>query len=522
MATIRISELRTSSGGVGGSEISLTGDPMVFAGTTNTYTITDFDDFSVYTATAENATVTRVKDVVTVVVDASATGIVNLKLSRNGVERSFLIGIGSNGVATPRIIYPSPGAIDVPAVFTVQSSPFTAIPAGSTTHMSSKFQFSPDASFSTIAKEVVVTTGNKTQLLVSDLSLDTEYYVRVMYTDSDGVESAFSQPNFFKTTSKSIDKPVVTIPSGTINVKFPIFNVSAFVAKPVGSDTLVSTSWVLRDSNGTVVWEVLQDSVNKSRISPPEGVLETSKSYTISAQLNGAFSSSPYSDPLPFTTAASFTPTPGVDIGVPFGGGYYVGCNVKVDGVEYALIVSPKTQGGESTNAMQMWSAGGGGNWNVGASLIDGAQNTTQLFNHVSHGESSQAAIFVKGLNINGYSDWYIPSIGELNAAYEFLKPDNQANSAVSLGSEVQTAFSPPLQARTQTYPAKTSSPIFQIGGEESFDSTSYSSSTSRKQGSASSYLSNNVAFSNGANLLAIWNNYAGKIRAFRRVRITP
>lgn len=515
MATIRISELRVTASGAGGSEISLVGPATVIAGTSNQYTITDYDDFSLYTVSAEGATVTRTRDSVTLVVAEGETGIVSLKISRNGVVRTFLIGINTGGIATPVITYPSPDSTDVPISFMIQGSAFASIPIGTTTHVLSRFQVAKDSGFTNLVHNTVVTSGNLTQFSVEDMELSTKYYARLQYGDSESNLSAYSPVVEFRTTAKTIAKPVASIPTGVTNVKnLPVFTSSAFSAVPAGSDTLVSTSWVLKNAQGVVIWESLLDSINKMTITPPDGVLETSKTYTIEVKHNGAFSSSPFSDPLSFVTSNTFFPTPGVDAGVPFGGGYYVGCNVIIDGIEYALVIAPKAQGGESAEALAL----SRDPFNSTAfSENDGKDNTQKLGNSPVR----PASYFAMNLRIGGHSDWYVPSINEMEAAYQYLKPGNEANAAWSVFDELNT-YNPKIPARTQSNPVKTTVAKFQTGGEEALTANISGSYTTSSSLASYPDRAHRIIFTTGADLV-VGNDFpSGRVRAFRRVRVTP
>ena len=105
------------------------------------------------------------------------------------------------------------------------------------------------------------------------------------------------------------------------------------------------------------------------------------------------------------------------EAGTPFEGGYFVG-RIRVGADVYALIVSPK-QAGETEGA---W--GDYGKDVPGArSFFDGAANTLAMAE-----AGSSIAQGVLKLEINGYSDWHIPSRDELELVYRNLKPTTDRN----------------------------------------------------------------------------------------------
>lgn len=94
--------------------------------------------------------------------------------------------------------------------------------------------------------------------------------------------------------------------------------------------------------------------------------------------------------------------------GLPLGefmeGGYFLG-TIEIAGTEYALIVAEKS-GGEASSLA--W----GPTVVTGAtSEENGVTNTAAI---VAASGSHPAGEFCAGLSLNGYSDWYLPALGEL------------------------------------------------------------------------------------------------------------
>lgn len=514
MVTINLSKLRKVGGDGTSSDISIVGPTSVTAGTANTYTITDYDDFSVYEVSAIGGTVSRTDGVITLNVASGATGIAELTISRNGNDRVFQIAVGASGVSTPTILYPTTGSVNLPNSFVMQGSNFATVPAGISTHESRRFQIARDSGFVDMVVNVVVNTGNKTQYAVSGLPSGVQYFSRIQDTAVNGDVSSFSSVVSFSVSSQSIQKPIITSSGGSVDVgATPVFTGSAFVAVPAGSDSHVSSSWIVRKAlDSSVVWQSINDSANKNSVKLPVGVLETSTSYTAEVQYNGGFGSSMFSDKLTFSTAASFYPTPGQGAGTPFGGGYYAGANIVVDGVEYALVVAPKSLGGESPTTLDYKTAGGGV---AGAtSQYNGVQNTNAM---VAAGVAGfPAAKFCTELSIGGYTDWYLPSSLELEILYRYLKPGTASNLTTSATGV--NNFSNPIGLQyTTTNPAQTASNIFKAGGAEALLVGPYWGSTSSGATNPNARLRSFGDGGDGAGS----TNLSLNVRAVRRVRVS-
>jgi len=144
-------------------------------------------------------------------------------------------------------------------------------------------------------------------------------------------------------------------------------------------------------------------------------------------------------------------------IGEFWQGGYYAG-QISFGGNTYYLLVSPKASG-----------QNGGVNYktaatsdSLGLSTYDGATNTAEL-----DSATYPAAQWCAALTINGYSDWYLPALYELEICYYNLKPTTQSNVTTN-GSN---PYSVPARGSNYTTgtPAQTSVSAFQSGGSEAF-----------------------------------------------------
>ena len=142
-------------------------------------------------------------------------------------------------------------------------------------------------------------------------------------------------------------------------------------------------------------------------------------------------------------------------IGQAFGGGFYAGkISTTANGVAtHYLIVAPKASGETSGKT---W--GPTGTTTGQTSLIDGPTNTAT---EAALGSTYEAATFCNDLNagagLNGYKDWYLPAINELEVLYYFLKPTTDANST-SYGANVNAVSPEPYNTNyTTSDPTQTS-----------------------------------------------------------------
>jgi len=130
----------------------------------------------------------------------------------------------------------------------------------------------------------------------------TTIYVRVRY-GSDNHLSLWSDTINFVTPNVTISAPTVAVQDAPSDVpEAPILIGSAFTVIG-GSDTHESTDWqVVKTSDSSVVWESLADTVNKTEIQVPAGILLESTEYSFKVRYNGATYTGSYGSTTATTT----------------------------------------------------------------------------------------------------------------------------------------------------------------------------------------------------------------------------
>ena len=169
------------------------------------------------------------------------------------------------------------------------------------------------------------------------------------------------------------------------------------------------------------------------------------------------------------------------EIGQEFEGGFYAG-NIVEGGIEYYIIVAPKSSGESSSKKFK--------------TSTSAAPSATQTLNNGPAASSSMnsatypAAQFCEALTIGGFSDWYLPARDELELCYRNLKPTTTANNTsnrvkssitypegndLSVDTQgVNRNSNPTGAAYTSGTPSQTSVTAFITGGTEAFNSLGF------------------------------------------------
>ncbi|MES2787652.1 MAG: DUF1566 domain-containing protein [Pseudomonadota bacterium] len=191
-------------------------------------------------------------------------------------------------------------------------------------------------------------------------------------------------------------------------------------------------------------------------------------------------------------------------IGAALAGGLFFGL-INEGGETFALIMSPKAVGERE------------GTWNDTDKAVAGAVSYTDgLANTIAMAEAGSAlAQWARQLDIEGHTDWYIPSRDELELAYRNLKPSTEENTQYGRSGENPSAL-PPTHAYTSSMPAQTMAETFVAGGAEAMESEWYWSST---QHAAHPSFAWYQYFSYG-DQFNFRKSYEGRARAVRRFKI--
>ena len=208
-------------------------------------------------------------------------------------------------------------------------------------------------------------------------------------------------------------------------------------------------------------------------------------------------------------TGGTYKPAPPTTIGQAYGGGYYAG-KIAVGGggvATHYLIVAPKASGENSSRA---W--GVTGTTTGITSTIDGPSNSASL---AALGASYQAATFCEGLNIGGYTDWYLPASNEMEVVYYFLKPSTVSND-VSYGANAYAVSPEPISTNyTSGSPAQTSAGIgFRLGETNALAQDDYYTSTEFNSNAAKVFNTGN------GSQTALTKTAGQPVRAVRRIPV--
>jgi hypothetical protein len=188
--------------------------------------------------------------------------------------------------------------------------------------------------------------------------------------------------------------------------------------------------------------------------------------------------------------------------GTPFEGGFYAG-RYRIGEDTFALIVSPKASGTLK------------GQWGKLGKDVEGARSFGDGRANTGAMAAAGSALAKKAmaLDINGFSDWYIPARDELELIYRHLKPTADANFRLSGDNPSAT---PPTWPYSADAPTQTTDEAFRKGGAEALDDDWHWSST--QYSALSAWVQ---TFSDGCQHLANKGG-TGRARAVRRFKLNP
>lgn len=182
-------------------------------------------------------------------------------------------------------------------------------------------------------------------------------------------------------------------------------------------------------------------------------------------------------------------------------GGFYAGTIIdRNDGHTYAIIVAPKNEGELAIKAA----------WGEYGKLIE---NCRSFWHGMPNTEAmaaagSDIAKWARGLDINGFKDWYIPARDELELIYRNLKPTTDENWEYRGDNPSSLPAGYPYEA---TIPGQTPVAAFQAGGAQAMKPEWYWSSTQ--------YSANYAwgQFFDAGGQYNLDKLYRGRVRAVRR-----
>jgi len=170
-------------------------------------------------------------------------------------------------------------------------------------------------------------------------------------------------------------------------------------------------------------------------------------------------------------------------------GGYYAGAIQWPNGTIYELVIADR-----GTRPSQSGYSSGLTQWSTTSTTLTVSTATAIVYSYDGSAATTAyaaagfiGATGIKNYNINGFTDWYVPSILELFEVYRNLKPTTYNNSTTSRASFnytnvgiTQDNMTPRAVGGTftgtSTNPAQTSVAIFQSGGAEAFAGSPYGS----------------------------------------------
>jgi hypothetical protein len=203
------------------------------------------------------------------------------------------------------------------------------------------------------------------------------------------------------------------------------------------------------------------------------------------------------------SSAASNSVTPSMQAGDAFGGGFFAG-QIGVSGVATHNLVIGPVASAQSTLQFKIVATGGDS-----TSTIDGSTNSAAM-----NSATYPAAQFCEGLNIGGFTDWYLPAVNELEVCYYNLKPTTDTNNPSS-GINPNS-----VPVRSSNYPsgdpAQTSAALFITGtGAEAFTNLQYWTSTQSTYAGSGRYQRFSNGFQDGA-----LKTFSQLVRAVRKVAV--
>lgn len=230
-------------------DVTLDGPALVYASSSNTFTITNYDSSALYDVTSSVGTVSRTKDVITLTVPAGqAAGTLDLSVSRDGVKKTRKIAIGAAAIMAPQITSPVNGATGVLFEPNITTSAFTVYPVGYDQHVKTQWQIATDAAFTALFVDLTTPDYKEALPLASiqkRLDPAKRYYVRARHIGNT-LTGAWASVSYFNTAAMYVRKPTISAPldgADKVSLSFT-FKCDAF-AVAGGADQHIASRWQL-------------------------------------------------------------------------------------------------------------------------------------------------------------------------------------------------------------------------------------------------------------------------------------
>lgn len=184
--------------------VSLDGPVQVYAGSVNSYTITNYHSLSEYQVSTDLGEASITGDTITLLLaDTDTQSPATLRVIRDGILNSFDIEVIEKSIAQPQILTPVNDATDVAAPVIVTSSEYESRPAGIGTHSKSHWKLTSDFAGTNIVWESFDDETNLDELELDSSIVDRDitYYIHVRYFSAALGYSEWSLPSKFTTAA---------------------------------------------------------------------------------------------------------------------------------------------------------------------------------------------------------------------------------------------------------------------------------------------------------------------------------
>ena len=189
------------------ADIALDGPQLIYPGSSNNFTITNYSGFASYSAstTVGTANISDDQVILDIPIGEQSGGTV-LTVTQDGAAKNFNIAIGSQSISKPNILAPTNNATNVGDEALLASSEFECFPSGEFTHTSTDYQIATDSNFTNIIWQSLTDTVNllSVQLPAGELAVSTQYYLRIRHYGNSGAgntNSAWSDTVSFTTSA---------------------------------------------------------------------------------------------------------------------------------------------------------------------------------------------------------------------------------------------------------------------------------------------------------------------------------